>query len=152
MGGGLDIYGAPRGIHPVCLPPGSPDQPFGKRAGADTDQHALPGSPRARDGTGLHVGEHLVVNPFRRTAEGKFPEGIQVALVEELLDGPGSHIGDIHFSFPQPLEEFRRCKVDQFDLGRLIDYPVRNCLRTMTPVIWATTSLRLSICWTFSVV
>ena len=128
VGGGFNVDGAPRGIHPVSLPPGGSDQPFGERARADADQQTFPCSPRARDGTGLHVRKHLVVDPFCGPAEGKFPQGIQVALVEELLDGPGCHVGNVDLSLPQPLEEFRGCKVDQFDLGRFIDHPVGNCL------------------------
>ena len=86
----------------------------------------LAGSPRARDCPGLHVGEHLFVNPLCSPAQGKLTECVQVPLVEKLLDCPGRHVWDIHFSFPQALEKFRWCKVNYFDLIRFIDYPVGN--------------------------
>ena len=87
----------------------------------------LSGSPRPRNRPGLHIREHLLIDPLCGTAEGKFTQRIEVPLVEKLLDCPRCHIRDVDFPVPQPLEKFRRGKIDNFDLGCFIDHPVRNC-------------------------
>ncbi len=66
----------------------------------------LPGSPWARNRPGLHIGEHLFIDPLCGTAESELPQCVEVPLVEKLLDCPGSHVGDIDFPVPQSLEKF----------------------------------------------
>ena len=112
----------------------------------------FPRSPWTRNRPGLHIGEHLFIDPLCSTAEGKFTQCIKVPLIEELLDRPCCHIRDIDFPVPQPLEKFRGGKIDNLDLDASSITRSGTVSRTSTPVIWATTSLRLSICWTFSVV
>ncbi len=85
-------------------------------------------SPGPRNRPGLHIGEHLFIDPLCSTAEGKFTQGVEISLVEELLDRPCCHIRDIDFPVPQPLEKFRGCKIDNLDLCCFIDHPVGNRL------------------------
>ena len=128
VGRGLDIYGAPCCVHPVGLPAGRADEPLGQGAWADTDQQVLACRPGPGNRPRLHVREHLVVDPLSGPPQGKFPEGIQVAFIEKLLDRGLGHVRNVYLAFPQPLEEFRRRKVHHLDLGSLINHPVGDGL------------------------
>ena len=80
------------------------------------------------DGAGLHVGAHLVVHPGCGAAQGKLPQGDEVAGLEEFFHGPGRLLGDVDLAFAQPLQQLVRRDVHQLDLGGQVEEDVRHGL------------------------
>ena len=52
----------------------------------DADQDALARRPWAGDGVGLHVGQHLVVDPLRGAAQRQLAQGGQIAFGEIVVE------------------------------------------------------------------
>ena len=60
----------------------------------------------------LAVVLHLLADPLGGAPQGQFAQGDQVALGEEVGDGPLGFTRDIDFAFPQTLQEVVRGQVD----------------------------------------
>ena len=95
---------------------------------------------------------HLRVDALGHAPQRQFAQRDQVALFEEALDGAAGLLGHVDFAFAQPLDQVVGRQVDQLDFVGRSKIASGTVSRTITPVICAMTSLRLSRCWTLSVV
>ena len=72
---------------------------------------------------------------------------------KKLLERRGRLLADVDLALAQALEQLVGRQVDQLDLVGALEDRVGHASRARaTPVICATTSFRLSRCWTLSVV
>ena len=65
----FDVERRPGRVQPVRQALGEAHQTGGARILADADENPLAGCPWSRDGTGLHLGEQLLVDALGRAAE-----------------------------------------------------------------------------------
>ena len=87
----------------------------------------------------------------RRSASSR--SAIRLPLRKKLLDRARGLLGDVDLALAQPPQQVVGRQVDELDLVGLVEQVGRARSRApTTPVICATTSLRLSRCWTLSVV
>ena len=87
-----------------------------------------------------------------RSPKGELPQRGEIAGREIVLESALGGLGDVNLSFFQPLNEIVRRDVDNLDVVGAIDDRVGNRLANADLVIWATISLRLSMCWMLTVV
>ncbi len=80
--------------------------------------------PRPRDRVGLHVGQHLVVDPLRGAAQRQLAQGRQVAFGEIVVERAPRHFGHIDLALGQALDQVLGRQVDQLDLVGLVDHMV----------------------------
>ena len=118
----------PLGLQFVRQTAGGADQLFAEGAAADADQQPFRRRPGTGDGAGLHVGPHLVVDPGGGAAQGQFPQGHEVAGLEEFLHGPGGLLRDVDLPLVQALQQILRRDVDQLDLRGPIEQAVGHGL------------------------
>ena len=120
----LDIERDPARLQPVGGAPRIADQAGRARMLVDADQDALARRPRPGDGMGLHVGQHLVVDPLRGAAQRQLAQRRQVAFGEIMVERALRHFRHIDLAFGQALDQVLGREVDQLDLVGLVDHVV----------------------------
>ena len=120
----LDIERDPARLQPVGRAPRIADEAGRARMLVDADQDALARRPWARDGVGLHVGQHLVVDPLRGAAQRQLAQRGQVAFGEIVVERALRHFRHIDLALVQALDQIGGREVDQLDLVRLVDHMV----------------------------
>ncbi len=109
------------GDQPLRVQPGGQatpraDQLGSQRSGAHADHDALRRRPSAGDGVVSHVILHLLVHAIGGPAEGELPQGDEVPLSEEVVDGLFGLPWDIDLALRQALQELVGGQIDQRDL------------------------------------
>ena len=125
---GLDMDRRPRRLQAVRHALGVADHVDTARIAADAGQHTFAGRPGPRDRVGLHIADHLLVDPLRRAAQCEFAQRGQVARREVVADGALGLVRHIDLAVLQPLDQIVRRQVDQFDVVGLVDDRIRHCL------------------------
>ena len=105
-----------------------PDDPLGNLVRPDAGEQALGGRPRAFDRLLAQVVDHLVVDPVGGAAQRQFAQRGQIAGGEKALGRPPGGLRHIDLAFVQPLNELVGREVDQNDVARLLQEPVRDGL------------------------
>ncbi len=153
LAGRLDGDDDPLGVQPGGHPAGGPNDPGRQGARADADEDALGHRPDSRHGVVAPIDLHLGVDACRGRPQRELPERDQVALAEE-----AAH------RLARPARGRRPCPPADAGSGRRGEgRPARPrppprgsspgpSRASATSVTCATTSFRLSRCWTFSVV
>jgi hypothetical protein len=100
----------------------------------------------------LAVDAHLGVHALGGAAQGQLTQGDEVALAEEVGQRLLRLAREIDLALAEALQERVGRQVDQLDLVACSNTESGTVSRMTTPVILATTSLRLSTCCTFTVV
>ena len=125
---GLDMHRGPRRLQTVRHALGVTHHVDAARIAADAGQHALAGRPGPRDRVGLHVADHLLVDPLRRAAQREFAQRGQVAGREVVADGALGLVRHIDLAVLQALDQVVRRQVDQLDVVGLVDDRIRHGL------------------------
>ena len=125
--------GLDRDGDPVCVEAGrelacAPDHPFRHLVRANASEQALGRGPRAFDRLLPQIVDHLVVDATGGAAERQFAQRRQIAGSEEILRRPPRCLGHIDLAFVQALDELVGRKIDQNDVGGLLQDPVGNGL------------------------
>ncbi len=76
---------------------------------------------------------------------------MRLPLRKKLFRGPLRLVRDVDLALGQPLQQFLGWQVDQLDFVGLFEHRVGHRFAYLDIVMRATTSLRLSTCWTFTV-
>ena len=147
----LDGDHDPLGIERIRKALAEPDEflALGVRPDADEEPFARqprPGGPLA---TLIFAGSR--VDSVGRLPQGEFAQRKQVRLAEP-LEGSSDLLGHVDLARLEPFEQVLGREVDQLDLGGVVENRSGTVSCCCTPVIPAITSLRLSMCWTLSVV
>ena len=125
---GLDMHRRPRRLQTVRHAFGVTHHVDAARIAADTGQHTLAGRPGPGDRMGLHVADHLLVDPLRRATQRKFAQGGQVAGQEVVTDGALGLVRQIDLAVLQALNQIIGRQIDQFDVVGLVDNRIRHRL------------------------
>ena len=91
------------------------------RIAADAGQHTFAGRPGPDDRVGLHVADHLFVDPLRGAAQRELAQRGQVARREVVADGTLGLVRHIDLTVLQALDQIIRRQVDQFDVIGFVD-------------------------------
>ena len=94
--------------------------------GADADEQALGRRPWPFDGVLAQKTHHLIVDPLGRAPQRKLSQCSQIAWLQEVLFRPFGIFRQIDLSLLEPLDEFVRSDVDDYDIVGLLDDRVRN--------------------------
>ena len=150
--GRLDVERRPGRAQPLGQAPAIADERRRARLLVDADQDPLAGRPGPGDGVRLHVGEQLLVDALGRAPQRQLPQRRQVAGREVVLERALGRRRDIDLAL------FSRWMRSPGVMSMISMSSARSMIesgtvsRTLTRVIWATTSFRLSTCWMLSVV
>ncbi len=120
---GLDIHHGPRSIQRVGHSFPGPHQLFGLRIRTDGHEHAVTCKTPAHSVAGKRSRRSL--DPIRDLAQRELAERHQIGRPEESLDSGGHFVGHVDLAGPQPGQQIIRRQIDQLDLVRLIEDPVR---------------------------
>ena len=125
---GLDMDRCPGRLQAVGHALGVADHVNTVWIAADAGQHTFAGCPGTGDRVGLHVADHLLVDPLRRTAQREFAQRGKVAGREVVADGALGLVRHIDLAVLQPLDQIVRSQVDQLNIVGLVDYRIRHRL------------------------
>ena len=106
----------------------TPDDTLRHFVRPDAGEQALGGRPRTFDRFLAQIVDHLVVDPVRGAAQRQLAQRGQIARGEEALDRPPGGLRHVDLAFIQALNELVRREVDQDDVARLLQDPVRDGL------------------------
>ena len=150
--GRLDVHREPRRVQCRREPLGSAHQDFAVAVRTEADQDTLARRPGHGDALARAIAVHRRVDALGGLAQRQFAQRDQVALAEEVLERHARALRHVDLAGVQPCEELVGRQVDELDLVGRLEHGVGHRLRWRTVVMPATTSLRLSRCWTLSVV
>ena len=120
------MYSDPVAPHSGGQSPRRMDQTDRPRVVSHAYQDPLSGGPDLLDPLVLPVQLHLFIDPVGRPAQGKFPQGDEVALAEKVLDCRGRLFRHIDLSFSHALQQVVGGKVDEFDLIGPVEQKIRH--------------------------
>ena len=121
-------------------------------SGPTQTSSALAGGPGAGDRVALAIFAHRRIHAIGGRAQRQLAQRDQVALAEEFSSARSAFSRHVDLALAQAFEQVVRRQVDQLDLVRALERRDRAWFRARcTPVICATTSFRLSMCWTLTV-
>ena len=130
---GLDMDRRPGRLQAVRHPFGVAHHVDAARIAADAGQHALAGRPGPGDRVGLHVADHLFVDPLRRATQREFAQRGQIAGREIVTDCALGLVRHIDLAVLQALDQVVRRQIDQFDVVGLVDDRIRHRLAHPDP-------------------
>ena len=133
-------------------PQGCADQSLRMRGRSNPDKQPVANRKNFCDGIPAFEFLHFRVDALGGMPQSQFAQGNQVSRLEEILRGTNRLVPDIYFSFRQAFHQIRGRQIHEFHFLRFFQENIRYRFPTLIPVIWATTSFRLSQCWTFKVV
>lgn len=117
------------------------------------DAHQQPPAQRRRFLAALAVAVVEVgVDPRGGGLHRQFTQRGEVGLREERIDRRPRLFRHVDLALAQALQQLARRQVDEDDLVGLLQHQSGTVSRTCTPVMSRTWSLRLSRCWTLTVV
>ena len=116
---------------------GGADQTGRGRARTHGDDDTLARRPGRADAVLFAIGAHVHIDEVGGPTEGDFAKSKQVATTKEVPQSGRRLLGHVDLSLAEPGQKLFRRDIDEFDLVGS---------RTLTVVIWATTSFRLSKC------
>ena len=133
LGVGSLADGLDRDGDPVCVEAGrelacAPDHPLRHLVRPNASEQALGRRPRAFDRLLPQIVDHLVVDAIGGAAQRQFAQGRQIAGGEEILRRPPRCLGHIDLAVVEALDELVGRKIDQNDVGGLLQDPVGNSL------------------------
>src|SRR3974390_1682437 len=149
---GFNVDRGPRRMQPVGQALRGTHQSGGARVLTDADQEAFARSPGPRDRFGLHLREQLLVHALGGPAQRKLAQGGQIGWREEVFQSPLGLLRDVDLPFLQPLNEIRRCQIDEFyGLGAIEDFvghrfPDADARNLRYPVVEALDVLDIDRC------
>ena len=94
---------------------GRSHQSRGARVFADADEDAFARRPWPGNGTGLHLGTQLFIDPVGSAPQGQFAQRRQVCRRKEMLKRTLGLLGYIDLAFLEALDQVVGRQVDQFD-------------------------------------
>ena len=125
---GFHIDRMPGAAQPGCQPRRGAHHLVTAILGAQTEQQGVLGMPDAVDVGVAAVLAHLTIHPLGGAAQRQLPQRHQVALAEEVFDGPLRLTGQVDLALLQTLTQIVRGQIDQHHLVGTIKHPIRHCL------------------------
>jgi hypothetical protein len=79
---------------------------------ADADHNPFACRPWTLNSVGLHLGEQLLIDPLGSATQGKLTQGRQIGRREEMLQSAFSLLGNVDFTFLEPLDQIIGREID----------------------------------------
>ena len=128
LAGALDVKRNPGGVEGRGEARAGANHRLGVCIAADADEQAFRRRPGAFDRSLPKEVDHLIVDAFRGSTQGKFAQRREVARREEILRRASRGLGNIDLAILQSLQQFFRRDVDKDDVGGVLQDAIRHGL------------------------